>query len=287
MNYADLSLGTWYPKGGMFNVIRGMEKQAKELGVTIVTNSNIEEIVCDTKKVKGVKIKGEMILADYIVGSADYHHIESKLLPEKYRNYSESYWNKRTMAPSSILFYLGINKKLKNLEHHNLLFDEDFEVHSSEIYDTPKWPSKPRMYISMPSKNDNTISPDNCEVIVGLIPLAIDLKDSKEIKEKYLNLFIDKLELYAGEKIRDNIEYTKTYAHSDFIHDYNSFKGNAYGLANTLKQTAFLKPKIKNKKLNNLYYCGQLTVPGPGVPPAIISGEIVANEIFKANKFRL
>jgi len=278
MNYADFSLGTWYPQGGMYSVILGFEKLAKELGVKIKTNTTVDQIVCENKKVVGVKIDGGIIKSDYVVGSADYHHIESKLLPKEYRNYSEAYWEKRVMAPSSILFYIGVNKKLNKLEHHNLLFDEDFDVHSAEIYDTPKWPSKPRMYISMASKTDNSVAPKGSEAIVGLIPLAVGLEDTPEIKEKYTNLFIEKVELIAGEKIRENIDFIKTYAHSDFISDYNAFKGNAYGLANTLKQTAFLKPKLRNKKLKNLYYCGQLTVPGPGVPPSIISGEI-------ANKF--
>jgi phytoene desaturase len=284
MNYADFSLGTWYPKGGMYSVVLGFEKLAENLGVKIITNSNVDNIECYNEKVIGVKINNTIIESDYVIGSADYHHIESKLLPKKYRNYSEPYWEKRVMAPSSILFYIGINKKLTKLEHHNLIFDEDFELHSNEIYTNPKWPTKPRMYISMASKTDKTVAPENSEAIVGLIPVAVGLSDTKELREKYSNLFINKLESISGEKIRGNIEYIKTYAHSDFIEDYNAFKGNAYGLANILKQTAFFKPKIKNKKLKNLYYCGQLTVPGPGVPPSIISGKIIANEIMKDEK---
>ena len=281
MNYADFNLGTWYPKGGMYNVVLGFEKLSKELGVKIKTNSNVSNIECDNGKATGIKIGNTIIEVDYVIGSADYHHIESQLLSIKHRNYSESYWNKRVLAPSSILFYIGVNKKLPKLEHHNLIFDEDFELHSNEIYDSKKWPTKPRMYISMASKTDASSAPSNSEAIVGLIPVAVGLDDTNDIRKKYKDLFIDKLESISGEKIRDNIEYIKTYAHSEFVEDYNSFKGNAYGLANTLKQTAFLKPKIRNKKLKNLYYCGQLTVPGPGVPPSIISGKIIANEIIK------
>ena len=284
MNYADFSLGTWYPKGGMYKVVEGMETLALKLGVKIVANTTVQKINIAQKKVTGVTINKQECLADYVVGAADYHHVETKLLPQQFRNYTEKYWGKKVMAPSSILFYVGLNKKLPKLEHHNLIFDEDFELHCSEIYDNPKWPTKPRMYISMASKTDATVAPQNCEAIVGLIPLAVGLEDTDEIREKYKELFLEKLAFIAQEDIKDAIEFVEIYAHNDFIKDYNAFKGNAYGLANILKQTAFLKPKIRNKKLKNLYYCGQLTVPGPGVPPSLISGEIVANEIIKQEK---
>ena len=218
---------------------------------------------------------------DVVVGGADYHHIESKLLPEEYRNYSNKYWDTRVMAPSSLLFYIGVDKELPNMLHHVLFFDEDFKQHAKEIYQDPKWPSKPLLYTSATSKTDPSVAPKGHENLVVLIPVAPDLRDTEETREHYFNLVMDRLEAFTGTNIRDHIVCKKSFAHQDFINDYNSFKGNAYGLANTLTQTAILKPSLKNKKLKNLYFTGQLTVPGPGVPPSIISGEVVAREIKK------
>jgi phytoene desaturase len=124
------------------------------------------------------------------------------------------------------------------------------------------------------------VAPEGHENLFILMPVASGLlNDNEALRESYFNLIMDRLERLCKQNIRDHIVYKKTYAHSDFIQDYNAFKGNAYGLANTLQQTAVLKPRVKSKRVHNLYYAGQLTVPGPGIPPSIISGEIVAKEI--------
>ncbi len=284
MNFADMSLGTWYPQGGMHKIIEGMVSLAKELGVKIQLDTEVQQIyVPNGHATKVLTSKGEY-QADIIVGGADYHHIDQHLLPKRSRNYSTSYWDKRTMAPSSLLFYLGVNKKLNNLEHHNLFFDEDFNQHAIEIYEDPQWPSKPLFYVCCPSKTDTTVAPEGCENVFILVPVAPDLEDTDAMRMKYYNMVMQRLESLTGQSIGDNVIYMRSFAHRDFQKDYHSFKGNAYGLANTLMQTAFLKPKLKNKNVNNLFYTGQLTTPGPGVPPSIISGEVVAREIFKAFK---
>ncbi len=285
MNYADLSLGTWYPKGGMHKIIEGMAQLAKELGVKFELNANVEKLEIKNDKVVNVITKNKKYKADVVVSSADYHHTEQQLLDKKNRNYSKKYWNKRTMAPSSLLFYLGLNKKVKNIQHHNLFFDTDFEKHANEIYENPQWPTQPLFYLCAPSVTDKTVAPENCENLFILIPIASDLEDSNQLREKYFKIIINRLEKLLDQSIEDSIIFKKSFAINDFKKDYNAFKGNAYGLANTLRQTAILKPKIKNKKIKNLFYTGQLTSPGPGVPPALISGKIVAtlilNEINK------
>ncbi len=281
MNYAEMKLGTWYPMGGMFKIIEGMVALAKEKGVKILLEQNVTKIEIDKGEAKKVITDKGEFQAEVVVASADYHHVEDKLLGDKYRNYDEAYWNKRVMAPSSLLFYLGINKRIPKLLHHNLFFDEDFKVHAHEIYTEPQWPSKPLFYASAPSKTDTSIAPEGCENVFLLIPVAPDLEDSEEIREKYYHIIMERLEKYCGVSIRDAVVFKRSYAHSDFKADYNAFKGNAYGLANTLMQTALLKPTLKSKKVKNLYYTGQLTVPGPGVPPSLISGMVVANEVNK------
>ena len=281
MNYADMALGTWYPLGGMNKIVQAMVSVAENLGVQFHTDSNVTEIVISNNKCTGIKVNNQTHNADIIVSGADYHHTEQKLLPKSFRMYSEDYWDNRTMAPSSLLYYVGLNRKVDGIKHHNLFFDEDFSSHAVEIYDTHKWPNNPLFYICCPSKTDNKVAPDGKVNLFFLIHVSTELKDTDEIKETYFNQICDRLEKHTGTDIRPFIEIKESFAHSDFIAEYNSFKGNAYGLANTLRQTAVLKPKCKNNKLENLYYIGQLTVPGPGVPPAIVSGKIVANLIHQ------
>jgi phytoene desaturase len=284
MNYADLELGTWFPKGGMYKIVEGMLALASELGVKVLSAQNVKKIVVNNGKATKVTTDSGDFEADIVVGAADYHHVEQHLLDPEHRVYDEKYWDKRTMAPSSLLFYLGVNKKLDNLLHHNLFFDEDFKQHAIEIYKKPIWPSKPLFYACLASKTDSSCAPEGHENLFLLIPTAPALEDKEETREYYYNVVMDRLENLSGQSIRAHVDYKMSYAHSNFISDYNAYKGNAYGLANTLKQTAFLKPKLRSKKVSNLYYAGQLTTPGPGVPPSLISGEVVANEIFKAIK---
>jgi phytoene desaturase len=280
MNYAEIKLGTWYPMGGMHKIVQGMVDLAISKGVNIQYNSEVTGFAIEAGQVKGVKVAGGILTADAVVASADYHHVET-LLGDAHRNYDEAYWDKRVMAPSSLLFYLGINKRLPRLKHHNLFFDRDFSVHSHEIYTDPMWPSDPLFYASAPSVTDPSIAPEGCENLFLLIPVAPNLVDTEEVREQYFDQLMDRLEQYCGVSIRDSIVYKRSYAHQDFMGDYHAFKGNAYGLANTLMQTAILKPSLKNKHLKNMFYTGQLTVPGPGVPPSLISGIVVAKEVDK------
>jgi len=281
MNYADMKLGTWYPMGGMHKIIEGFASLARELGVTIKLGEEVKEVIIPNGSAKKVVTPKGEFTCDVLVGGADYHHIEQQILKKEHRVYSPAYWDKRVMAPSSLLFYLGVNKKLKNLDHHNLFFDADFEKHAEEIYTNPKWPSDPLFYVCCPSQTDPSVAPDGMENLFVLMPLAPDIEDSEAERERYYNIMMERLEENTGQSIRDAVVYKRGFAQADFVKDYHSFKGNAYGLANTLTQTAFLKPKMRSTKVQNLFYTGQLTTPGPGVPPSIISGEVVAKEVAK------
>lgn len=279
MNYADMQLGTWYPKGGMHKIVEGMTKLATELGVRFAYDAEVSGFDMESGRAKAVHTKdGRSFQADAFVGGADYHHLET-LLGDKHRNYDEAYWQKRVMAPSCLLYYVGVNTRLKGLLHHNLFFDEDFAVHADEIYTNPKWPSKPLFYVSAPSVTDPTVAPEGHENLFLLIPVAPGLHDTPEVREKYFDVIMNRLEQHTGQSVREHIVYQKSYAHRDFVQDYHAFKGNAYGLANTLLQTAFLKPKLVSKRVQNLFYTGQLSTPGPGVPPSLISGGVVAEVV--------
>ncbi|RVU90537.1 phytoene desaturase [Flavobacterium columnare] len=282
MNYADFGLGTWYPKGGFNAVAMGMVKLAKELGVTFHTNEEVTTITTQANKVTNVTTKKDTYLADIFISGADYAHTE-KLLQE-HKNYAESYWQKKTFAPSSFLYYVAFNRKVSHLLHHNLFFDTDFEQHAKEIYDTFEYPKKPLFYANFSSITDETLAPEGKEIGFFLIPVAVDLNDNPIIHEKYFDIILDRIEKCTGENLRDAVLFKKSFGVNDFKERYHSCRGNAYGLANTLLQTSILRPQIDNKNLTNFFYTGQLTVPGPGVPPALISGKVVSNYILKQQK---
>lgn len=280
MNYADMVLGTWHIEGGMYQLVKGMQALAESLGVKIYTNSTVEDIQVKNGKVKNVLINGELHEACAVVSGADYHHTES-LLKKEYRNYSEKYWDKRVMAPSALLFYIAFDKKIDNTSHHTLFFDSDFNNHARKIYTQPGWPKKPLFYASFPSHTDIHMAPAGKEAAVILIPLAAGLSDTVDIRKRYFKQVISRMEQLTGQSLSKNVLFYQTYAMNNFVRDYNAYKGNAYGLSNILLQTAFLKPKIGNNRVRKLFYTGQLTVPGPGVPTAIISGKIAAGEAMK------
>lgn len=281
MNYAGLQLGTWYPQGGFGKVIEAIMQVAQAKGAVFHFNAPVEKIIIKNQLAEALLIDGQEKKFDAVVAAADYHHIESKLLPASFRNYGETYWGKKTFAPSCLIYYVGITKKLSSLHHHTLFFEEDLLQHSIDIYKNLQWPEKPLFYVCCPSQSDPTVAPTGHENLFFLLPLAPGLEDNETIREQYFSIMLDRLQHYTGEAIKDHIDFKQSYCVSDFIADYNSYKGNAYGLANTLSQTAILKPKIRNKKIRNLFYAGQLTVPGPGVPPSLISGKIAAEQLLK------
>lgn len=280
MNYADFGIGTFHPKNGMYSVIQAMENLAKELGVSINTNQSVSEIIVENDKAIGIVSNDAFAKADLVLSGADYHHTET-LLPPTSRQYSETYWDKKVFAPSSLLFYVGFDKKLQNVDHHTLFFDVDFGQHAEEIYDRPQWPSKPLFYASFPSMTDENAAPAHKEAGIFLIPLAPGLEDTAELRQQYFDVIMERFERLTEQKVIDAVVFKESFCVNDFIKDYNSYKGNAYGMANTLLQTAFLRPKLKSKKVKNLYFTGQLTVPGPGVPPSLISGKLTAQLIAK------
>lgn len=280
MNHADFGLGTWYPEKGMYTVVEAIEKLATELGVSFERNADVQQIVCLDNKVNGLVVNGKFRAADLVLSGADYQHTE-QLLDVKYRSYSQKYWNSRVFAPSCLLFYLGFDTKIANVDHHTLFFDADFEQHAKDIYDHPKWPESPLFYASFPSKTDLGCAPNGCEAAILLIPLAPGLRDSEVLRERYFDKIMARLQEVTGQSLGEHLITKQSFCVNDFEKDYNSFKGNAYGLANTLLQTAFLRPKLRSRKVRNLYFTGQLTVPGPGVPPALISGKLSAALIAK------
>ncbi|KQT17931.1 phytoene dehydrogenase [Chryseobacterium sp. Leaf404] len=278
MNYGGYKLGTYYPMGGFYKIIDGMMRICEDLGVTFHNNSPVEKIINENGKVQSLLVNGKMLEFDSVIASCDYHHTETKLLSEDEKNYKSEYWKSKTFAPSCLIFYLGISERVK-IKHHTLFFENDLDLHTSEIYTDKKWPSKPLFYVCSPSQTDPSVAPEGCENLFLLMPIATGIEDSEDMREKYFAQMIKRIEKHTGfEDLTQKIIYNKSFCINDFKENYNAYEGNAYGLANTLNQTAVLKPSLKNKKIKNLFYTGQLTVPGPGVPPSIISGKIAAHQ---------
>lgn len=281
MNYSAIVQGTWYPIGGMCQIVNGMKELADSLGVEFHTGVQVDQIEVSGGLVTGLQTGIGHIAAEGLIASADYHHVEQHLLEEQYRNYDASYWDKKTFAPSCLIYYVGVSRKLEKLQHHNLFFDADFKKHAEDIYTVPQWPDRPLFYACCPSKTDDSVAPEGMENLFILVPIATGLTDTPEMRGHYFDGIIKRMESFCGETFAAEITYKRTYCVSDFVEDYNAFKGNAYGLANTLSQTAVLKPTLRNNKIKNMFYTGQLTVPGPGVPPALISGQVAAAELNK------
>lgn len=282
MNYGGLKLGTWYPMGGFIKIIEGMKDIAEKQGAVFHFNAAVEQINTVKNRVTTLRVNGEDLPFDAVIASSDYHHTESRLLAADCRNYNEDYWEKKVFAPSCLIYYLGITEKIPELKHHTLFFEHDLAQHAREIYVDRQWPTKPLFYACCPSKTDDKVAPANHENLFLLMPVAPGIEDNPATRERYFNEMIARIEKHTGAvNLAGKIDYKKSYCINDFVKDYNAYKGNAYGLANTLRQTAVLKPAMRNKKLRNLFYTGQLTVPGPGVPPSLISGKIAAKEVNK------
>lgn len=281
MNYADMRLGTWYPVGGMYKIIEAMKKICLEQNVRIKENSEVTKINTANGRAQSVETENDSFTFDILLGSADYNHIEQSLLQDEDQMYTEKYWESRQMSPSSLLFYLGVEGEVENLSHHTLFFDTDFKSHVDDIYEREKWPSEPLFYVCHPSISDETISPDNTSILFILVPVASGLRSNDLKEQDIFKNIMSRLDKFCKLDLTDRILINRKYTIKDFQKDYNAFKGNAYGLANILKQTAILKPKMKHKKLSNMYFTGQLTSPGPGLPPSLISGEVVSSLIKK------
>ncbi len=281
MNYADIALGTWYPMGGMGSVVAAMQRVAEENSVLLKLNENVTRILVENGRATGVETTSGTMKADVVIAAADYHHVEKHLLDKEHRSYTPQYWKGRIMAPSALMFFLGIARRLDVLEHHTLFFDKPLDAHSEDIYSVPKWPREPLFYLSRSSRTDPSTAPAGCENLVILIPIAAGLDDSEAMREHYFSVVMDRIQEHIGGDPRPHVVVKRSYCLNDLSADYNSYRGNAYGLANTLMQTGPLRPSMKSRKVKNLYFAGQLTVPGPGVPPALISGQVVADLIEK------
>lgn len=281
MSHIDFTLGVFYPMGGIYTIVQALEKLCKEYGVAIKTNEEVQQIIVENNTVTAVRTKRKTYKTDIVISNADYPYTEMHLLPKEAQTYDERYWKKRTLAPSALLIYLGVKGRLKNLQHHNLFFANNWEEHFEQIFKNPQWPDKPSYYVCTPSKTDASVAPAKHENLFVLVPVPAGLDDSDAVRIPYAEKVLSHIEDLIGQKFTKNIIVKKIFSHRDFIERYNAYQGTALGLAHTLKQTAIFRPRMKSKKVKNLYYVGQYTQPGIGMPMCLISAELVAQEVQK------
>ncbi|MGA1873566.1 MAG: phytoene desaturase family protein [Thermoplasmatota archaeon] len=281
MSHVDFNLGVWYPMGGMFELSKAFHRLCVENGVRFRFGEEVTKVLADGGKVSGVQTSKGTLEADMVVANADYPHVEMDLLEKGQRTYDERYWKKKAIAPSCVLMYIGLDKKVEGLEHHNLYLSDGWDEHFSSIFDKPQWPENPSYYVCCPSKTDPSVAPEGKENLFFLVPVAPGLDDTDEVREGYYRSTMEHLEGLIGEELLDHVISKRIVTHRDFASLYNAYKGTALGLAHTLRQTAVFRPGHRSKKVRNLYYTGQYTHPGIGVPMVIISSQIIAKEILK------
>ena len=282
MSHIDFNMGVFYPQGGIHEIPLALQKIGKKNGVKYRTGVNVAQI--NTKrgpKVKGVTLdNGEVLEADIIVSNAPVHHTET-LLPKPYRDHSERYWDRRTLAPSALIMYLGVKGKIDSLTHHNLLFSSDWKKNFGEIFDTPQWPSEPSLYICAPSKTDPNVAPEGDENLFVLVPIPPRMETSKEELEKQSDRMLGIIEKEMNiPDLRERIIYKRVFSAKDFTTHYNKLGGTALGLAHTIQQTAILRPNNRSKKVENLLYVGGDTNPGIGMPIQLISAELALKRLI-------
>lgn len=280
---ADWSKKIWYPMGGMGQIILGLKNLAKKNKVTIKTNSEVRAIIVKNGRATAVElVNNSKIECDLIINSSDYAHSDQNIVPTKYREYSKKYWQTRTYTVSTLLLYLGLDSKIPQLSHHTFYFQNDWNEHLNQTFIKKELPKNPCYYICTPSKSDPTVAPKGMENLFVLIPIGVDNPDASH--KKYVDHVISHIEKTLKTPLKKHILVKKVYAQKDFALDYNAYKGNAFGIAHTLDQSIFLRPRMRSKKITNLWFTGHYTQPGVGMPMAVISAQLVHQLITKAIK---
>lgn len=278
MAHVDFGMGVFYPRGGIHEIVKVLATLGDKHGVTYRLNTEIAEIVTEQGRATGVRLAtGEFVAADLVVSNADIHHTETKLLQKSEdRQRSDAYWQKRTLAPSAFILYLGLKDKVPSLTHHNLLFSPDWSKNFSEIFDHPQWPSDPSLYVCAPSVTDPSVAPPGQENLFVLVPMAAGLSYTDDELKAYADKILLLMEAEMDiPNLRERIVYQRIFCTKDFSDRYYSYQGTALGLAHTLFQTAVFRPANASQRVKNLYYVGANTNPGIGMPMCLISAELV------------
>jgi phytoene desaturase len=288
MTHVDMNQGVFYPMGGIHTIIESLTRLAESHGVEIHTSSPVQQILVQNKKAVGVKLASGEIRADVVVATADLQHVETKLLEEQHQSYPAKWWEKKVAGPSALLLYLGVKGKIDELDHHTLLYTADWKTNFAEVFHAPdgkrRVPNPASLYICMPSKTDKNVAPAGHENIFVLVPTAADPSIGKggingagdARLESAADLVIEQISNWCNiPDLAERVVVRRTVGPMDFVNEFNAWNGTALGMAHTLFQSAFFRPKNKSKKVDNLFYAGQNTLPGIGLPMCLIGAELV------------
>jgi phytoene desaturase len=261
MTHVDLNVGVYYPMGGLYSVIEAIERVAKQHGVVIKTNSPVSKIEVNGQGLAtGVVVGGAKFDADVVVGTADLHHVETKLIEEKYQTFPEKFWSNKVPGPSAMLLYLGVKGKIPQLDHHTLLYTDNWSKNFAEVFHKAdgnrKVPSPASLYICAPSKTDDSVAPAGYENLFVLVPIAADPSIGGSGDEKF--------EKAADEIIKQISDWCEIPDLAERI-----------VLKRTYGPRDFFRPKNRSKKIKNLFYAGHNTIPGIGLPMCLIGAELV------------
>ncbi len=283
MNHIDFNLGTWYPAGGFAAVVQAMQRVAEGMGVEFLFNREVTHIDVNAGRAESVTVRTrggeERYDADIVVANADYPHVERDLIDQRWRSVSDRRWERASLAPAVVNYYLGFDRPLDEFAHHTFFFDADWDAHFRAVYRKPEWIDEPLFYLHVPSKTDPRAAPSGHEAAFLLIPVAAGLEDTQEQRDRYLDHAFTRIEQRTGRELRRHLVFKETMSLNDFKRDYNAYKGNAFGLGQTLLQTAWFRPSNRSRKVSNLYFSGQYTIPGTGTTMSMISGHVVSKRI--------
>ena len=279
-SHIDLTIGVHYPMHGIYAFIDALVTLCKLYNVTIKCNEEVKKITCTKSKATTIVTNQGEFPVDTVVSGADYAHTETNLLDKEYQSYPSSYWESKEIAPSAFIMYLGVNKKIPHLFHHNYIIPADLDTQLSEQFKGNSLPNDPLIYISCPSKTDNSVAPANSENIFVTIAIPTTIELSNELKRTYADNIIAKIEEYTQTKFKEDIVVEKIFTIDDFKTTFNAWRGTSIGLSQSLMQSAILRPHHRSSKVKNIYFTGQYTHPGIGMPMCLISAELVVNLII-------
>lgn len=278
--YVEYGLGGYYIKGGMYRLIEAMTAAAKNVGVRIHTDTPVSKIEYSNGRVSGIRIHQEFIPAHCILCNADVVVAYNQLI-ENQRRYRNKL-NALEPSISGLVFLWGVEGRYSRLSQHNILFSENYRFEFDQIFDKLEPPTDPTIYLSVTSKSDPEHAPadgENWFILVNM-PYLTEGQDWKTIVSTMRRLIIKRLEklgIFVAEKIR----VEKILTPQDFLHRFAGNRGSIYGISSNSRNSAFLRPPNRDRRIKGLYFAGGSTHPGGGVPLAVQSGKIAAELIIE------
>ena len=286
ITYADLALGMWYPRGGIYALIEDMLALADEMGVTIRTNAPVAEICIENRKVRGVRLEsGEEVRADLVVSNADLPYTYTHLVDAAERPaYPDAKLAGMDYACSGYLLFLGVDRTYDHLRHQSLYFSEDYRANLDAIFQTRTLPAEPSFHLNVPTVTDPTLAPPGHSLIYVLAPMPnlqgdVDWDQAAPVVREQL---LTQLERIVDPDLRQHIVWERDYRPTDWQRDINAVHGTAFGsLAQGFFQSSYFRPHNKSRDVSGLYFVGQGTYPGIGMPMVHISSKLVTERIVQ------